>query len=219
MNVFKCLPRFGASLLDWHQSVRHNLHSTGLENNLENSACKKSTKNYFINTSLTHWWAPESFHAVAEDRASRGEADWSWYTVAQPPSLRHAPPYRFPPTPSPTPEPHPLSSWAIAHQAWPRRWPNSCCFTSSICLSPLVPVSPQLQTPSYPAVIDSSPALLCWHLSGVALPRRVPFISSESTLTQWLWPVKAVTPGATRGPYVSCPRGPTESVLAFSQIL
>ena len=52
MNVFKCLPRFGASPVVWHQSVRHNLHSTGLENNLGNSTGKKSTQNYFMNTSL-----------------------------------------------------------------------------------------------------------------------------------------------------------------------
>lgn len=136
MNVFKCLPRFGASPVVWHQSVRHNLHSTGLENNLGNSTGKKSTQNYFMNTSLARWWAPESFHAMSEDRAPRGEADWSWNTVALPPSLGHAPPYSCPPAPPPTPERHPLSSWATVYQAWPCHWPDSCCLTSSICTFP-----------------------------------------------------------------------------------
>lgn len=43
MNVFKCLPRCGAYLMDWHQSVSHNLSGTGLGNTSENSAGKKST--------------------------------------------------------------------------------------------------------------------------------------------------------------------------------
>ena len=43
MNVFKCLPHFGAYLMDWHWSVSHNLSSTGLGNTPENSAGKKST--------------------------------------------------------------------------------------------------------------------------------------------------------------------------------
>ena len=117
--------------MDWPQSVKPNLHSTGLENNLENGAGKKSTQTYLINTSLARWRAPESFHAVAEDSIPSGRKQTGACTrlpchLLLGMLLLNG----FPPTPSPTPERHPLSSWALV-QAWPRRWPDSCCFTAS----------------------------------------------------------------------------------------